>query len=102
MWPPFSDLNSKPSKKPAPKQMASLFLSQLIFSTLKIEVICYSETSVDTQRTTRLYIPDDGTFNVTTVSSFSPGRSHHNAQWVWSSPLAEMRGVGCVWVITVP
>jgi hypothetical protein len=31
------------------------------FSTLKMEAICSSETSVDTQRTTRRYIPEDGT-----------------------------------------
>jgi hypothetical protein len=37
------------------------FLSQLIFSTLKIEAICASETSTDTQRTTRRYILEDGT-----------------------------------------
>jgi hypothetical protein len=30
-------------------------------STLKIEAICSSETSDDTQRTTRRYIPEDGT-----------------------------------------
>jgi hypothetical protein len=37
------------------------FLSQLIFSTLKMEAMCSSETSVDTQRTTRRYIPEDCT-----------------------------------------
>jgi hypothetical protein len=37
------------------------FLAQLIFSTLKMEAKCSSETSVDTQRTTRRYIPEDGT-----------------------------------------
>jgi hypothetical protein len=36
---------------------------QLIFSTLKMEAILSSETSVDTQRTTRRYIPEDGTLN---------------------------------------
>jgi hypothetical protein len=39
------------------------FLAQLIFSTLKMEVICSSETSIDTQRTTRHYIPEDGTLH---------------------------------------
>jgi hypothetical protein len=34
------------------------FPAQLIFSTLKMEAICSSETSVDTQ-TTRRYIPED-------------------------------------------
>jgi hypothetical protein len=33
--------------------LSSWFLAQLIFSTLKMEAICSSETSVDTQRTTR-------------------------------------------------
>jgi hypothetical protein len=28
-----------------------------------MEVICSSETSVDTQRTTRRYIPEDGTLH---------------------------------------
>jgi hypothetical protein len=32
-------------------------------STLKMEAICSSETSVGTQRTTRRYIPDDSTLN---------------------------------------
>jgi hypothetical protein len=37
------------------------FLAQIIFSTLNMEAIFSSETSVDTQRTTRRYIPGDGT-----------------------------------------
>jgi hypothetical protein len=37
------------------------FLAQLIFSTLKMEAICSSETLVDTLRTPRRYIPGDGT-----------------------------------------
>jgi hypothetical protein len=32
-----------------------------LFSTLKMEAICSSETSVDFQRTTRRYIPEDST-----------------------------------------
>jgi hypothetical protein len=39
------------------------FLAELISSTLKMEAICSSETSVDTQRTTRHYIPQDGTLH---------------------------------------
>jgi hypothetical protein len=35
------------------------FLVKIIFSTLKMEAICSSETSVDTQRTTLRYIPED-------------------------------------------
>jgi hypothetical protein len=34
------------------------------FSTLKMEAIFSSETSVDSQRTTRRYIPEDGTLHV--------------------------------------
>jgi hypothetical protein len=37
------------------------------FSTLKMEAICSSETSVDTQRTTQRYIPEDGTLQTTAV-----------------------------------
>jgi hypothetical protein len=37
------------------------FLAHLMFSTLKMEAICSSETPVDFQRTTRRYIPEDGT-----------------------------------------
>jgi hypothetical protein len=37
------------------------FFAQLIFSTLKMEAICSSETSVGIQRTTQRYIPEDGT-----------------------------------------
>jgi hypothetical protein len=33
------------------------FLAEIISLTLKMEAICSSETSVDTQRTTRRYIP---------------------------------------------
>jgi hypothetical protein len=29
-----------------------------------------------------------------------PDRSEQNAQWIWSSPLTEIRVVGCIWVIT--
>jgi hypothetical protein len=35
-----------------------MFLAELISSTLKMEAICSSETSVDTQRTTQRYIPE--------------------------------------------
>jgi hypothetical protein len=39
------------------------FVAQLNFSTLKMEAIYSSETSVDTQRITRRYIPDGGTLH---------------------------------------
>jgi hypothetical protein len=34
------------------------FLAEIISSTLKMGAICFSETSSDTQRTTRHYIPE--------------------------------------------
>jgi hypothetical protein len=40
------------------------FLAQFIFSTLKMEAIYSSETSVDIERTTRRYIPEAGTLNI--------------------------------------
>jgi hypothetical protein len=52
------------SKKPAWKQVASCWT----FFTLKMEAICSSETSVDTQRTTRRYISEDGTLQVNFLS----------------------------------
>jgi hypothetical protein len=41
--------------------LSLLFLTELTFSTLKMEAICSSETSVGSQRTTRRYIPEGGT-----------------------------------------
>jgi hypothetical protein len=43
--------------------LARWFLPELISSTLKMKAICSSETPVDTQRTTRRYIPEDGTLH---------------------------------------
>jgi hypothetical protein len=43
--------------------LAHWFLAEPIFSTLKMEAICSSETSVDTQRTIRRYIPEDVTLS---------------------------------------
>jgi hypothetical protein len=40
-----------------------LFLAQLIFFDPEDEEICSSETSVDFQRTTRRYIPEDSTLH---------------------------------------
>jgi hypothetical protein len=52
------------------------FLPQVIFSTQNVEAICSSETSVDTQRTTRRYIPEGKPPAFTLVSflvySFDP------------------------------
>jgi hypothetical protein len=39
----------------------TLIYCSAYFSTMKMEAICSSETSIDTQWTTRRYIPEDGT-----------------------------------------
>jgi hypothetical protein len=39
-------------------------VTELISLTLKMEAICSSETLVDTQPTTLVYIPEDGTLQV--------------------------------------
>jgi hypothetical protein len=41
--------------------LACWIFAELISSTLKMEAICSSETSVETQRTTRRHIPEDDT-----------------------------------------
>jgi hypothetical protein len=46
------------------KQLAIFLLAgfaETISSTLKMEAICFSETSVETQRTTRRHVPEDDT-----------------------------------------
>jgi hypothetical protein len=43
--------------------LARWFLAKLVFLTLKMKAVCSSETSVDTQRTTRRYIPEDDTLH---------------------------------------
>jgi hypothetical protein len=43
--------------------LASWFFSELISLTLKMEAICSSETSVETQRTIRRDIPEDDTLH---------------------------------------
>jgi hypothetical protein len=40
-----------------------LVLAEIISSTLKMEAICFSETLVATQQTTRRHIPEDDTFH---------------------------------------
>jgi hypothetical protein len=54
---------NKPIKKPTPKQVASRALVYFLAysSTLKKEAICSSETSVEFERTTQRYIPEDST-----------------------------------------
>jgi hypothetical protein len=44
-------------------KLSSWFVAELIFSALKMEAISPSETPVDYQRTTRRYIPEDGTLH---------------------------------------
>jgi hypothetical protein len=58
--PPSSESKNKPSKKPP---ALSLAYCSAYFSTLKMEAICSSETSVDFQRTTQRYIPEDSTLH---------------------------------------
>jgi hypothetical protein len=45
----------------SPLLLATCSLAEPISSTLKMEAICSSETSVETQRTTRRHIPKDET-----------------------------------------
>jgi hypothetical protein len=37
-----------------------------------------------------------------TVRFLRLGRSQQNAQWIWSSPLTDVRIIGCVWVTKRP
>jgi hypothetical protein len=60
MWPLSSRCKNKPSKKPA----FTLVSCSAHFSTLKVEAICSSETSVDFQWTERRYIPQDSTLQL--------------------------------------
>jgi hypothetical protein len=53
-------------------------------STLKMEAICSSETSVDFQRTTRRYIPEDGTVLYCVHNSLP--RDRYKANWIYSKP----------------
>jgi hypothetical protein len=48
----------------ARNQQASKWLLAKLISSLKMEAICSSKTSVDAQRTTRRYIPEDDTFKI--------------------------------------
>jgi hypothetical protein len=51
------------SSRQACHLFACWFLAELIFSTLKMEAICLSETSVETQRTTRRHVPEENTLH---------------------------------------
>jgi hypothetical protein len=47
------------------------WFAEPISSTLKMEAICSSETSVETQRTTRRHTPEDDTLHVANTSSYT-------------------------------
>jgi hypothetical protein len=62
--PPSSGSKNKQRKKPAELCLPPAFTlvsCSAYFLTLKMEATCSSETSVDFQRTTRRFIPDDTT-----------------------------------------
>jgi hypothetical protein len=44
--------------------LLACWFAEPISSTLKMEAICFSETSVETQRTTRRHIPEDNTLQL--------------------------------------
>jgi hypothetical protein len=48
--------------------LACWFFAELISSTLKMEAVCSSGTSVETQRTTQRHIPEDDTLQFSFVS----------------------------------
>jgi hypothetical protein len=54
--------------------MLARWFAEPIFSTLKMEAICSSETSVETQRTTRRHIPEDYTLQRKHVSEVTGPR----------------------------
>jgi hypothetical protein len=68
------------------------FLAELIFSTLKMEAICFSETSVDFKRTTRRYIQEDRTLQTVMYQQIlvevSSAKFHEN-------PFSSTRIVSC-------
>jgi hypothetical protein len=59
MSPPYSGAKNKPRKETGMKQVAS----RAYYSVLKMEATFYSEKSVDFQRTTWRYIPEDRTLH---------------------------------------
>jgi hypothetical protein len=67
MSPPSSGSKNNPSKKAARQAalLAIFFYADLLFGLfyLKIEAICFCETSVDLHLTTRRYIPEDRTLH---------------------------------------
>jgi hypothetical protein len=61
--PPSSGSKNKLSKPLCLPSDFTLVSCSPYFSTLKMVAICSSETSVDSQRTTQHYIPEDGTLH---------------------------------------
>jgi hypothetical protein len=53
----------RPTRRYNLQDRATCLLPEISSSTLKMEAICSSETSDDTQRTTRRYIPEADTFH---------------------------------------
>jgi hypothetical protein len=51
-----------------------LVLAEIISSTLKMEAICSSETSVATQQTTRRHIPEDDTVHISYLFKMNRSR----------------------------
>jgi hypothetical protein len=60
------------------------WFAEPISSTLKMEAICSSETSVDTQQTTRRHIPKYDTLQVVNLlfNSFVPMERDSDVQWI--------------------
>jgi hypothetical protein len=69
----LQDRKNKLSKKPATCFHAGFLLSLFFL----MEAICSSETSVNTQRTARRYIPEDGTFHNHRFESFKSYNEGH-------------------------
>jgi hypothetical protein len=80
--PPFTSKRAEKHFCTSAWHLLACWFAKPISSTLKMEVICSSETSVETQRTTPLHIPeDDSTLHLCTwpellgleLKSESPG-----------------------------
>jgi hypothetical protein len=78
--------------------LVSCSVCSVYFSTLKMEATCFSEMSVDFQRTTRCYIPEDRTLREKSssssgrtelVSSFRPQTPRHLAIFFLVFPLVD-------------
>jgi hypothetical protein len=59
MLPSSSGTNTKPSKKPMSSRQQAEQLSLLPAFTLKVKATCSSKTSLDFQRITWRYVPED-------------------------------------------